>query len=548
MDSVLVDSFPMATYPFSLGSHTHPDLRSILNDSIDRFLIEIRKESRDLSGIRSICSRLLQSSLDPPLEIVWLYSAVCFHESISYQNDVFAIVAAIKDLLQLFSACSASCNGLKSIALLAPAVSELYYCYLSSKNLASKEAKKVRKEIECLIEGVLGYISISSSKIANGGDRDVLLPGFSDLVRVWTVRHENGKDAISTLFPLVSAEIRDEFRKEGCQVGYLAGVLVAEAFLLRLSLKVQGGGVSGTGSTNGAKSELQKDLRIWAVSSISVFQNSIFLDILLRILLEASLPILTFLDTAEEALVRDILCDALILSDYSFLNYEIVMKRTDDYFISIFVRRLILTHVAIMAARTRGDQSKAILYIDAFSKSSVPYCLINWVTSQTQFGKIDKPNSSTPQSLLKWLIELEDKGISLFGDISKYRKRIVFDESKASLQNLTAGLSKQTDEELFFFDNKGGPNDKSREDHDDDMDMMDGAFIAAAQSIKASADNGSRKRKELGGDDEVGPLFKSLKYKINPSVSDYFSTGNEGGSSGSEVENPPSDDEMDDTD
>lgn len=273
MDSVLVDSLPMAAYPFSLGSHSHPNLQSIVNDSIDRFLIEIRKESRDLSGFRSIFSRLLQSSLDPPLEIVWLYSAVCFHEAVSYQNDIFAIVTAIKDLVQLLSACSASCDGLKSIALLAPAVSELYYCYLSSKNLSSKESKKVRKEIECLIEVVLSYISICSGKTSNGGERDVLLPGFSDFVRVWTVRHENGKDAISILFPLVSDEIRDEFRKEGCQIGYLAGVLVAEAFLLRLSLKVQG----GAGSSTGTKSELQKDLRIWAVSSISVFQNSIFL-------------------------------------------------------------------------------------------------------------------------------------------------------------------------------------------------------------------------------------------------------------------------------
>lgn len=151
----------MATsYPFALGSHNHPNVQSIVNDSIDRFLIEINKESRDLSGFHSIFSRLLQSSLDPPLEIIWLYSALCFHESISYQNDVFAVVTAIKDLVQLLSACSASCDGLKSIALLAPAVSELYYCYLSSKNLTSKEAKKVRKEIECVIEVVLSYISI----------------------------------------------------------------------------------------------------------------------------------------------------------------------------------------------------------------------------------------------------------------------------------------------------------------------------------------------------------------------------------------------------
>ncbi|KAF3324468.1 hypothetical protein FCM35_KLT10625 [Carex littledalei] len=542
MDSVLVESLPMATYPFSLGSHNHPNLQSIVNDSIDRFLIEIKKESRDLSGFRSIFSRLLQLSLDPPLEIIWLYSAVCFHESISYQNDVFAVVTAIKDLVQLLSACSASCNGLKSIALLAPAVSELYYCYLSSKNLTSKEAKKVRKEIECVIEVVLSYISICSSKISNGGDRDVLLPGFSDLVRVWTVRHDNGKDAISILFPLVSAEIRDGFHKEGCQISYLAGVLVAEAFLLRLSLKVQGGVGSSTGSTTGAKSELQMDLRIWAVSSISVFQNSIFLDVLLKLMLETSLPMLAFLHTAEENLVREILYDALILSDYSFLNYEIVMQQSDNYLISIFLRRLILTHVAVLAARNGGDLSKSILYIDAFSKSSVPNCLINWVTSRTQFGKIDKPNSYTPQSLLKWLVELEDKGIGLFSDISKYQKRIVFYETKAGSQNLNANLfSKQTDEELFFFDKNEGSTDALKEDQDDDMDMMDGAFIAAAQTMKATTADGSRKRKELGGDDESGPLFKSLKYKINPSV-------NEGGSSGSEVENPSSDDEMDDTD
>jgi hypothetical protein len=267
-----------ATHPFSLGSHSHPNLQSIVNDSIERFLIEI-KESRDLSAFRSIFSRLLQSNLDPPLEIIWLYSAVCFHEAISHQSDIFAILNAIKELVQLLSACSASCNGSKSIALLAPAVSELYYCNLSSKNLTSKEAKKVRKEIECLIEVVLSYISICSSKVSKGEDRGVLLPGFSDLVRVWTVRHENGKDAISILFPLVSAEIRDEFCKVGCQIGYLAGVLVAEAFLLRLSLKVQGGVGGNTGSTASTKSEFQKDLRIWAVSSISVFQNSNFLGL-----------------------------------------------------------------------------------------------------------------------------------------------------------------------------------------------------------------------------------------------------------------------------
>jgi hypothetical protein len=109
-------------------------------------------------------------------------------------------------------------------------------------------------------------------------------------------------------------------------------------------------------------------------------------------------------------------------------------------------------------------------------------------------------------------------------------------------------LSKQTNEELFFFDNKGVSANESKENGDDDIDMMDEAFIAAAESMKTSIDNGSRKRKVLGGDDESGPLFKSLKYKVNCSANDNLSSGSEGVGSGSEVENPSSDDEMDDTD
>jgi hypothetical protein len=57
--------------------------------------------------------------------------------------------------------------------------------------------------------------------------------------------------------------------KEGCSVTFLAGVVVAEAFLLRLCLKVQG-------AAGVPRAELQKEIRIWAVSSISVFQNQQF--------------------------------------------------------------------------------------------------------------------------------------------------------------------------------------------------------------------------------------------------------------------------------
>ncbi|KAJ3671089.1 hypothetical protein LUZ60_008515 [Juncus effusus] len=523
MDSVLLETSPMATHPFSVASQTLPNLQLIVNDSIDQFLIAIKSESRDLSPFKSIFSRILQSTIDPPLEIVWLYSAVCFHESVSYRNDCVAVVNSVKDLLSLLSTCSANCNGVKSIALLAPAVSELYYCYLNSKDLSSKEGKKVRREIECLIERILGYISICSGKISIVRDKDLLLPGFKDLVRVWTAKHKNGENGVKVLFPLVNGEIRDGFERDECQIGYLAGVVIAEAFLLKLSLRVSGNGGSSS------KKELQMELGMSCISSICVFQNLVFFDALLSLLLEAPLPVLSLIDKSEEILVRDILYDALIRSEYSFVNHAIAMNHSEDYLISIFIKRLIVTHQAVLSARNGGDQNRAISYITAFSSSSVPNCLIKWVNNHTVFGTINKPNSSTPQALLKWLVELEDNGIKLFGDkISKFRNNLIFDEPKIPNSNFNS-ISKQTDEELFFVDKKGSSK------NDDVMMMMDDAFMAAAESMR---DGKNRKRKEF-------EEMEGQKAKLGK-----FGDGFVNVSSGSEVDDPESDgdDEMDGSD
>jgi hypothetical protein len=56
-----------------------------------------------------------------------------------------------------------------------------------------------------------------------------------------------------------------------------------------------------------------------------------------------------------------------------------------------------------------------------------------------------------------------------------------------------------------------------------------------------------RKRKGCGNEDAAAVKF--VKYKVEDnSVKDYFSSANNGMSSGSEVENPQSDDEMQESD
>jgi hypothetical protein len=66
-----------------------------------------------------------------------------------------------------------------------------------------------------------------------GTDGERLLPAFGELIKVWGVWQ------FQVLFLLTREDVRQELMMEGCSVEYLARVLVAEVFLLRLCLKVQ---------------------------------------------------------------------------------------------------------------------------------------------------------------------------------------------------------------------------------------------------------------------------------------------------------------------
>lgn len=542
MDAVLLES-PTVAKPPAVGPLAGPNFQSMLKESIDRFLIEVQKESCDFSAFRSIFFRLLQFSADPPLEIVWLYSAVGYHEAIASKKEAIERVMVVKDLLQLLFACSASYGGLKSIALLAPAVSELYRCVMEVDKLSRKVAKKVRKEIDALVDGIMSFISICSSKSSKVGEFSdgCLLPCFIDLVRVWTVQHSCGEDSLRVLFPLVSDEIRGLFGKEGCGTSYLAGVVVTEAFLLRLCLKVQ--------AAAAPRPESQKELRIWAVSSITAFQNRVFFEMLLRLLLDPPMPVSVLLSSMDESLVRDVLCDAVVLVDYSFINPGFKVEQSDDSIMNLFMKRLIITHEAIQIARSRGDQGKAISYINAFSASFIPNGLVNWVTKRVGLERrLNKPIASTPQALLKWLVDLEKQGLRLFEDnVSKFHSKLIFDETKvgsdASMFN-TDG--KKTDADLFFFDNHGEVAEEAAED--EEMETMDTTFLAAARSMKSTPSNGKKRK---GWEVEEGEVqMKFVKYGIdgNSGKENFGPDDVHDMGSGSEVENPASDDTMEDTD
>lgn len=240
-----------------------------LHQSIQSLLGEFLKGASDFSDFVPVFFELIQARGDPHLESIWVYSSLSFRSRISAKDDILNRVAVVKDLFQLVSACSGSSSSSKSIALLAPVVFEVYRLLfdLSGKELSSKREKKVAKEIKSLIQVILGYISVCSSegsKEDNGLDGSI--KSLEDLIRVWMYGGE-GKEGVAAFFPLVSAEITGQFGAGECDVDSLAGVVIAEAFLLKMCVCCR---------VAVPRADLETELRSWALASVAAFQNYYF--------------------------------------------------------------------------------------------------------------------------------------------------------------------------------------------------------------------------------------------------------------------------------
>ncbi|XP_043704430.1 uncharacterized protein LOC122654418 [Telopea speciosissima] len=549
MDVAVVEYSNGAKSP-DLGLVVGENYEIMLKESIERFLDQCRKGISDFSGFSSIFFRLLQARVNPPLEIIWFYSAVSFRGGNLVGHDPQSRVLMAKDLFQLLAACSASCDGLKSIAVLAPVLFELYQSVvdLPEKKLSSKAEKKVTREIEGLIEGIVSYISICCSKGSDEEDASVaLLPCFTDLIRVWmTDRLERNRDVredLRMLFPLVSEDILQGLAGGECVVGYLTGVVIVEAFLLRLCLRFRAGL---------SREELKKDLRTWAVCSVTGFRNSYFFVTLARMLLDPLLPVTVLLSSEDEAFLRGVLYDVVILVEYSFLNPENGIHLPADRMRTLAITRLIVAHEAIRVVKANGDHKTAISYINAFARSRLPSQLIRWATDQIGIeGKMSKPNVSTPQALIKWMLNLEDRGARVFDHyIAKFRPKLVLDMSKVDNEYSVSKPDSQLGDcdVLFYIDNKGEAEKKVEGDHEM-MESMDAAFLTAAHTMKFTTND--RRRKQREGRVEGETQVKFMKYQLTyDSAKGKFpsSTDVDGqSSSSSEVKNPLSDEEMEET-
>ncbi|KAJ0090819.1 hypothetical protein Patl1_13432 [Pistacia atlantica] len=156
--------------------------------------------------------------------------------------------------------------------------------------------------------------------------------------------------------------------------------------------------------------------------------------------------------------------------------------------------------------------------------------------------KATRSFGSSPKTLLKWLLSLENQGIRVFDDrILKSRAKLAVDNSKPDYKPQPSKLEgKDADSDLLFYiDNKGEVKDDDEEEEENKMnDSMSAAFVAAARSMKMNK-NGGTKRKEKG----ITGKTKKIKY-LKVDLADNFdstkertsSVSKEGLSNGSEVD------------
>ncbi|CAH8281579.1 unnamed protein product [Eruca vesicaria subsp. sativa] len=450
--------------------HHFDFLKPLLNDSTKQFLLQHQTGRTDFSDFESIFTRLLKDHPDPPLELLWFYSAVVFHSSkIEFNNDS---VKLTRSLFQMLVPLSQTFSGAKKVAMLSPLVYNL-----------NRLVETRRGDVLELLDAIVSYVSAYCVEDEQGDVEDGLLMvtgfSFADLSQVWVVDEvgEIRGDCLEMFMPFVSERLRREVGSESCSVGYLAGIVASQLLLLNLGLRFD-------------DSVLRKDLREYVLEMIKGFHSCYFFDGILKMLLvEPHLHLTPLLGPEDEATLTGTITEAVIESaEELFLSPGSGNSQRSLQLKNIAINWLLLFGKASL--RKTEDQEETSRYMNMFSKSCIPFHLINWVISQGEVIRdVDTLLNSTPLSFIEWLVSLEELEVKVFDceDSKNYAKTVIH-WSRSDL-SLEATLMKQ------------------QEEVDQDANMGDDHQIVSSIS---------RKRKEERPDQEGGETkMKLFKHRHN---------------------------------
>ncbi|KAL8537372.1 hypothetical protein ACS0TY_012500 [Phlomoides rotata] len=146
-----------------------------------------------------------------------------------------------------------------------------------------------------------------------------------------------------------------------------------------------------------------------------IFRNCCFLDMLLKMLLEPSLPVAASLSSEDAVLLRKTLYDAVILVEYSSYSGRWAHSDSISHSKKLSLVWVLAADHAIQFARSTTDDLKAVAYLNAYRESRMVTELINWV--YCQIGIVHphaRHEITTPRALINWLLAREDQGIRVF--------------------------------------------------------------------------------------------------------------------------------------
>ncbi|KAK4757857.1 hypothetical protein SAY87_019158 [Trapa incisa] len=368
----------------------------MLRESIDHFLLEHKNGCTDFSNFSTIFFRIIRNLPDPPLEIIWFYAAVTHHSARFTYGDPSEPLLRVKDLFQLLVGCSSSSSSVKKIAVLAPVFHELYGLLF--------DRKIPGKEFESFLEIIISYISICCGEGTEEEDESEALSScFEELIKIWAV--DKFRRDVRGFFPMVSDGVCESIRK-GCGFAVLAGIVMYEAFTLRLCLKFD---------SRVLRAELERDMHEWVVQTISGFKSFHFLDTLLMMMLDPVLPVTSLLKFEDEILLREVLYNAVIMVDYPFISSQHGGKHIGKQLKNVAVLLLLVAERATRYVRENEDDNKVHTYMNALSNSFLPVELFKWITYETGAREItSRPTVYSPAALIKWLLIIDDLGVKIF--------------------------------------------------------------------------------------------------------------------------------------
>ncbi|KAG9154073.1 hypothetical protein Leryth_000576, partial [Lithospermum erythrorhizon] len=410
------------------------NLDLMLKESIKHFITSYSNGASDFSPFESIFFRLIQPMLDPPLELTWFYSALTCYSSNKLITKPNAKLLLVRDLFQLILSSSNLSSGVKKIALLAPVVYEFYHVIVE---FSGNERLLLRTEVEDLVERVCGYVRVCCESVEHEDDSVVCV---DDLVEVWTLDRKGGEigGGLGVFLPILSDEVRNRVKGK-CQVEELAGIVLCEVFWLRLWLKFDSGV---------ARKEMTSDMSQWVVHTSKGSQGFYFLDGLLKMLLESNLPVSTLMSPEDAALLRKTVYDTVISVDYSILLSGRCYQ-SPDKLAKLIIAWTLVVESATQFARHTSDQTSAISYASAFLESSL---VKQWMTNEAVIKHKFGPNICTSQALIKWLLDLEDHGFSIFDDeFLKVCAKVIVSTDGLEHGVITCGYGSRTGEKCTFI-------------------------------------------------------------------------------------------------